>query len=86
MPSFGKTVLDRGVTIPALDPGQESDFQLFDESGSGFGSSKKRKHYIYRGVMILDLHPDQELDFQPYVNSGSRIRSSKKWARNTSSN
>ena len=31
----------RGVTIPALDPDPESDFQLVGDSGSGFGFSKK---------------------------------------------
>ena len=30
----------RGVTILALDPDPEWDFQLFDDSG--FGSNKKR--------------------------------------------
>ena len=36
----GKT---RGVMIPALDPYLESDFQLFGDSGSGFGSNIKVK-------------------------------------------
>lgn len=31
----------RGVTIPSLNPNQESDFQPLGESGSGFGSGEK---------------------------------------------
>ena len=29
--------------IPVLDPDPESDLQLFGDSGSGFGSSKKQR-------------------------------------------
>ena len=57
--SWGKKFVTRGVMIP--DP--EPDFQPFVDSGSGFGSSKKRNHKIFRGVIILGLDPDLELNF-----------------------
>ena len=36
----------RGVMIQAMDPDSESPFQLFGDSGSGFGSLKKRSDYV----------------------------------------
>ena len=53
----GRTRLDgsRGVIIPALDLDPESDFQLFEDSGTGFRSSKN-----WNRVMILALDPEPE--------------------------
>ena len=47
---------------PALDP--ESDFQLFDDSVSVFGSSKKRNLSTNRVVMIPGYEPDQNWIFR----------------------
>ena len=58
----------RGVMIPTLYPDRESDFQVFGDSGSGFGSSKKRNHTTCY-VMI----PDPESDFQPFGSIQIRI-------------
>ena len=66
--------------ILALDPDLVVDFQLFCDSGSGFGSSKKRNQNAYRSVMILVLDPDQESDFQPFCDFGA----SKMWNLNAS--
>ena len=45
----------RGVIILALDPDPESDCLHFDNSGSGFGSSKKWN----RKTSISDLASDR---------------------------
>ena len=55
----------------ALDPDPESDFQIFGDSVSGLGSSKKRNCNTYSGVMIPARDPDSELDFQPFGDSRS---------------
>ena len=52
------SISGRGVTIPALDPPPESDFNSFWDLGS-------RKKWIcnsYRGVMIPSPDLDPELD------------------------
>ena len=43
----------------ALDPDSESDFQLFGDWGSVFGSSTNRNHNTYRDVRILSLDLDK---------------------------
>ena len=46
------------VMIPALDPDQESDFYIFSDSGSGFGSTEKQNQkHLYDG-MIPPRNPD----------------------------
>ena len=55
-----RLVESRVVMIPELD------FQPFGDSGSGFGSNKKKNPNTYRVFMILDLDPDLELDFQSF--------------------
>ena len=67
----------RGVMILALDPDPEYDFKLFGNSGSRFGSSKKRNHNTYGGVITLAQDPDvpdPESDYQPFGDSGIGIR------------
>ena len=46
--------------IPALDPDPGSDFQIFGNSGSGFGPSKKQNRNTYKGFLILALDADSE--------------------------
>ena len=60
----------RSAMIPGQDP--ESDFQLFGDTGFGFGSNKKQNHNTYRGVKIRVL--DRESDFQPFGNFRILIR------------
>ena len=69
--------------IPAHDPDPELDFQLFDDSGSGFGYRTMRNCNTYRGVMTLALDPDPESEYLTFSDSGSRFRPSRKWNRNT---
>ena len=76
--------MNRGDVIPVLDLDPELEFQLFGDSGSRFGSSKKWNRNTFRGVLILGLDPDTESDFLPFGNSESGFGSSKKWNRNTS--
>ena len=56
------------------DSNPESDFQLFGDSGSGFGTSKSQTHDSYRGVMILALYLDLESNFHPFGDFRIRIR------------
>ena len=58
----------RGVIIPALDLDPESDFQLFEDSGTGFRSSKN-----WNRVMILALDPEPEKDFHIFGEYGARF-------------
>lgn len=51
--------------IPALDPDPELDFQLYGDSRSGFGSSKKWNCKSCRGVLTPAQDPDPRCDFQP---------------------
>ena len=61
--------------IPALDPDQESDFQLFGDSGSRFGSCKNRNHNRCRVFMLPALDQDPDSDSQ----SNGDSESIKKW-------
>ena len=53
--------------IPASNPDSESDFQIFYDSGSGFGSSKNQNCNTYRGVMVPAMDPESE--FQNFGDS-----------------
>ena len=75
------SICTRGVTIPALDPALESDFNSFGNSEEFIFGSRSRKKWIrnnsYRGVIIPSQDPDPELDSEPFGYSDSLSGSRK---------
>ena len=70
----------RGVMIHALDPDPVTYFQIFGDSGFGFGSSKKWK----RNTIILALAPDLKSDFTPFGNFRSGYGPIENWNHDSS--